>query len=42
MELIKALELKSNDTENDLSELKSDLEGVRMNLSLANGRHKSL
>ena len=32
--MIKALEAKSVEGENDLSELKSDLEGVRMNLSL--------
>jgi uncharacterized coiled-coil protein SlyX len=42
MEMIKALEAKSVEQEDDLSELKSDTEAVRMNLSLANNRHKSL
>jgi len=42
MELIKALESKSIEQEDDISELKSDTEAVRMNLSLSNNRHKSL
>lgn len=42
MELIKALEAKSVETENDISELKSDTEALRMNLTLSNNRHKSL
>ena len=42
MELIKALEAKSVETENDISELKSDTEALRMNLSLSHNRHKTL
>lgn len=42
MELIKALEQKSCEQEDDISELKSDTEAVRMNLSLANNRFKSM
>ena len=42
MEMIKALEAKSVEGENDTSELKSDLEMVRMNFSLSGNRFKSL
>ena len=42
MDLIRALEAKSVEQEDDMSELKSDMEAVRMNLSLSNNRHKSL
>jgi chromosome segregation ATPase len=37
---LRELEFKSNHAEEDLSELKSDLEAVRMNLILSNGRVK--
>ena len=40
--MIKALEAKSVEGENDTSELKSDLEMVRMNFSLSGNRFKSL
>ena len=39
--LIKSLEDKSVEMENDLSELKYDTEAVRMNLCLANNRVKT-
>jgi len=39
---MKELEEKSITVENDLSELKSDLEAARMNLILSNGRQKKL
>ena len=38
--MIKELEAKSVEAEEDISELKSDTEGVRMNLNLSNGRQK--
>ena len=37
---MRELEHKSNVAEEDLSELKSDMEAVRMNLILSNGRVK--
>jgi hypothetical protein len=37
---LRELEFKSNVAEEDISELKSDLEAVRMNLVLSNGRVK--
>ena len=40
--MIKALEVKSVEQEDDMSELKSDSEAVRMNLSLSNNRAKQL
>ena len=38
--IIKELEHKSNLAEDDISEMKSDLEAARMNLHLSNGRVK--
>jgi len=40
-QIVKALEEKSVETENDISELKTDLEGLRMNFTLCNGRVKT-
>jgi CRISPR/Cas system CSM-associated protein Csm2 small subunit len=37
---LKELEYKSNIAENDLSEIKADMEAARMNLILSNGRVK--
>ena len=39
---MKELEEKSITVEDDLSELKSDLEAARMNLILSNGRQKKM
>ena len=38
MAMVNALEQKSVEAENDISELKSDTEALRMNLTLSNSR----
>jgi hypothetical protein len=38
MTMVNALEQKSVEAENDISELKSDTEALRMNLTLSNSR----
>jgi hypothetical protein len=38
--MVSALESKSVEAENDISEIKSDLEPLRMNLALSNSRQK--
>ena len=40
--ILSALEAKSVEAENDISEIKSDLEPLRMNLTLSNSRQKQL
>lgn len=40
--MISALEAKSVEAENDISEIKSDLEPLRMNLTLSNSRQKQM
>ena len=42
MIMIKELEAKSVEAEDSISELKSDTEGVRMNLNLSNNRQKQM